>query len=587
MTAAATTTYFIQNSQSFLINTKSPPPVRTDLGVATLVDDDLTRGNDEREGATLGRGRRSFFDENREILASLTFDDGTILTGVRALVDGANYNVGGNYFFLFDTDALAAVGKSINDVAKVNSFARFDHGLNWSDLGFSGGNLPEPEPQPEPEEPTQATAMSFSQDNRSFIERPGFNVFLDAEIGVVTLVDDDLIRGNDAGEPRPTEVRTTIAFTDGTTLTGVNGVMYGGGSPASFGIGTNTFLFDAAALAAVGKSVIDVARVISFTTTDHDLTWADLGFSGGGLPEPPPPPVPDLVEGIATTAIWFSQNSQSFIVNPTFNVTLETDFGIATLVDGDLIRGDDVGEGVTLGVRILGGGPQPVVTQDIEVLANLTFTDGTILTGIEAVMFGGGSPASYGIGTNTFLFDTDALAAVGKSILDVARVISFTITDHDLTWLDVGFSQDGVTLPQPERNLNLVEGTSEKDTLRGTAADDLILGGSGNDRLIGGTGDDVIIGGKGNDRLTSGLGEDTFVFGADASDGIRDRDVITDYNAALDTIVLESGATIRSFETRDGGLLITLEGDGDTIFVQNAGPIIVGNIVLADDLFLV
>ncbi|TJZ91841.1 hypothetical protein FA743_10255 [Paracoccus gahaiensis] len=609
MSASATTSYFIQNSKSFLVNPASPSRITTGLGTATLVDSDLLRGDDADEAVTLGFGRergggfRRFFDQDREVLTSLTFDDGTILTGVRALVDGNNFNISGNFYFLFDSDALAAVGKSISDVARVNSFALFDHDLNWSDLGFSGGNLPapEPRPEPEPEESTEATAMFFSQNNQSFIAQPTFNVFLDARIGVATLVDDDLIRGNDAGEgatigvgvngdpviaTQPTEVLTSIAFADGTTLTGVKGVLFNSATSSSFGLGTSTFLFDADALAAAGKTVVDVARVISFTTTDHDLTWADLGFAGGDLPDPVLP-VPDLVEGIPTTAIWFSQNSQSFIVNPTFNVTLETDLGIATLVDDDLIRGDDANEGVTLGLRILGGGPQPVATQDIEVQANITFADGTTLAGVEAVMFAGGSPSSFGIGTNTFLFDADALAAAGKSVLDVARVNSFTTTDHDLTWFDVGFTQDGVTLPVPERDLNLIDGTSGNDTLRGTAGDDLILGGEGNDRLIGGKGDDVIIGGTGNDRLTSGLGEDMFIFGADARDGNRDRDVVTDYNAALDTIVLEAGATIRSSAVRDGGLLITLEGDGDTIFVQNAGPIILGNIALVEDLFLV
>ncbi|WP_240769081.1 calcium-binding protein [Paracoccus liaowanqingii] len=608
MPVSATTPFFLQNGKSFLVNPPSTPRIITDLGIATLVDSDLMRGDDPGEAVTLGFGRgpcggfRRFFDQDREVLTSLTFDDGTILTGVRGLVDGNNFNIGGNFYFLFDSDALAAVGKTISDVAKVNSFALFDHDLNWSDLGFSGGNLPAPEHQPEPEESTEATTMFFSQNNQSFIANPTFNVFLDARIGVATLVDDDLIRGNDAGEgavigvgftgapviaTQPTEVLTSIAFADGTTLTGVEGVLFGGGSSASFGLGSSTFLFDADALAAAGKSVVDVARVLSFTSTDHDLTWADLGFAGGDLPEPGPPPVPDLIEGIPATAIWFSQNSQSFIVNPTFDVTLDTELGIATLVDDDLIRGDDANEWVTLGLRILGGGPQPVATQDIEVLSNITFADGTTLTGVEAVMFGGGSPSSFGLGTSTFLFDTDALAAAGKSVLDVARVNSFTMTDHDLTWFDVGFTQDGVTLPEPERNLTLLEGTAGNDTLRGTRDDELILGGEGNDRLIGGRGDDVILGGNGNDRLTGGLGEDTFVFGADARDGNRDRDVVTDYNAVLDTIVLEAGATIRSSAVRDGGLLITLDGDGDTIFVQNAGPIILGNIALVDDLFLV
>ena len=57
------------------------------------------------------------------------------------------------------------------------------------------------------------------------------------------------------------------------------------------------------------------------------------------------------------------------------------------------------------------------------------------------------------------------------------------------------------------------------------------------------TDNDLIRGGDGNDRLTGRGGEDTFAFGADARDGNRDRDVITDFNAAEDTIVFEATAT--------------------------------------------
>ena len=123
--------------------------------------------------------------------------------------------------------------------------------------------------------------------------------------------------------------------------------------------------------------------------------------------------------------------------------------------------------------------------------------------------------------------------------------------------------------PEPEPVLNLVQGTA------------------GADRLIGTAGDDLIRGGDGNDRLTGRAGADTFVFGADARDGNRDRDTITDFNAAEDTILFEAGATIRFTEQRGADLFIQLDGDRDSILVRNADSSIVANFEFADGVFLV
>ena len=100
------------------------------------------------------------------------------------------------------------------------------------------------------------------------------------------------------------------------------------------------------------------------------------------------------------------------------------------------------------------------------------------------------------------LCNTAALAFVGTSINDLARVNSFTATDHSLNWSDFGFSGTPITpdAPPPLPVLNGVTGTVSADSLFGTNGDDLIRGGGG------------------NDRLTGRAGADTFVFGADARD---------------------------------------------------------------------
>ena len=249
---------------------------------------------------------------------------------------------------------------------------------------------------------------------------------------------------------------------------------------------------------------------------------------------------------MALTATFFRQSTY----------TTDTGFGTSTLTDNDLIRGNGTGERASF----FGLGTTELVT-------NITFSDGTSLSGVNALF---GQHAPYGIGELFFVFDTAALAAVGKSITDVARVNSWTTTNHSLNWSDFGYSgePDLPPPPPPPPALTVISGTA------------------GADRLFGTSGDDLIRGGDGNDRLTGRAGADTFVFGADARDGNRDRDVITDFNAEEDTILFEAGATIRFVEQRGADLFIQLEGDRDSITVLNADIGIVANFDFSNDLLL-
>ena len=258
----------------------------------------------------------------------------------------------------------------------------------------------------------------------------------------------------------------------------------------------------------------------------------------------------------------------------------QTNFGsnsvmTATLTDNDLIRGDDADEIVTVGngLRLFDGIQQVdfaqgriVTVDDGEAETTVFFSDGTRLSGVEALYDQQNGP--FGEIRQQFLLDTDALAAVGKTLADVSSIRIDGLVDHDLSWADFGFVANGGTDPEPEPTLNLVQGTGANDRLRGTDGDDLIRGGDG------------------NDRLTGREGADTFVFGADARDGNRDRDVITDFNADEDTILFEAGATIRLIEERNGNLFIQLDGDRDSITVLNADRSIIDNFVFADDVFV-
>lgn len=512
----------------------SPNEVRQ----ATLTDLDLGRGNTAGELVTrtgtpgeifdgfpvIRAGTPNFFEQvSGEVTTTVTFKDGTSLSGVLGLLEFASFSYGATISqFLFDQRALASVGKTVADIASATSNGAVDHNLSWADLGFAPAavNLP-----------TTATATYLRQSNLSG----------PVSFGIGTLIDNDLLRDGDFGEAvdlgfgeRPKggslqgfgagaqEIRASITFTDGTVLTGVNGllnnfIIAGGGG------GDGQYLFDTAALAAAGKTITDITRINSFTNADHNLNWTDFGFSGTPItpeppaPPPPPPPVLNVITGTAGA-----------------NVLIGT-------TGADLIRGGDGND------RLTGGaGPDTFVFGADARDGN---RDRDVITD-----FGAGDSIVLEQGARL-----DFIEQRGTSLF-------IQIQGGDsITLLNGGFAiprtVDGIfTGPQSPAaptpvvaTLNAVTGTVGADRLTGTAGDDLIRGGDG------------------NDRLTGRAGEDTFVFGADARDGNRDADTITDFKAAEDSIVFEAGAAVRLVEVRNGNLFIQLDGDRDSITVLNAG----------------
>jgi hypothetical protein len=256
-----------------------------------------------------------------------------------------------------------------------------------------------------------------------------------------------------------------------------------------------------------------------------------------------------------------------------------------TLADNDLTRGDDTGEAVrpTSGPVLFDGidvltvnssGQNTFVKTPGEVIASVTFSDGTTLAGVRGlqdIIVG-----SYGESNQYFLLDQSALAAVGKTMADVVDVTRTVDTDHNLNWSDFGFAgTPGGTLPPPPPPppppvLNRIEGTAAGEVLRGTAGDDLMIGNGGSDTLSG----------RG--------GEDTFVFGREAGNGRRDIDVITDHDAFADTIVLTDGARVARTIEKGSTITIVLSGaDGDRIVLKNqpdSGPLY--RVQFDDDFFV-
>ncbi len=80
---------------------------------------------------------------------------------------------------------------------------------------------------------------------------------------------------------------------------------------------------------------------------------------------------------------------------------------------------------------------------------------------------------------------------------------------------------------------NIINGTTDPDTIFDTAADDSISGLGGDDTLFSATGKDTLDGGDGNDILNGGAGTDQFVFAAAAING---KDTVQDFVHGTDQL---------------------------------------------------
>ncbi len=97
-------------------------------------------------------------------------------------------------------------------------------------------------------------------------------------------------------------------------------------------------------------------------------------------------------------------------------------------------------------------------------------------------------------------------------------------------------------------------GGANDDILEGTLGDDYLDGGSGDDSMRGGSDNDTLDGGSGQDTLSGGAGADVFVFNAETdSPHGAGRDVITDFEAGIDTIDLSGFAGTLNFVSSYSG----------------------------------
>ncbi|MBD2680981.1 MULTISPECIES: calcium-binding protein [Nostoc] len=129
-----------------------------------------------------------------------------------------------------------------------------------------------------------------------------------------------------------------------------------------------------------------------------------------------------------------------------------------------------------------------------------------------------------------------------------------------------------------------ISGTYFDDKILGNNGNDTLFGGyDGNDTIIGGAGNDVLKGGKGNDTLTGGSGNDKFVYDLLESGYQIGTDIITDFNASLDTLEFIDNTSFRLFSAQN--LQLTQNGNNLEITFEelsnnNTGKVILQNFQL-------
>ncbi|WP_081729217.1 calcium-binding protein [Pseudomonas sp. URMO17WK12:I4] len=112
-----------------------------------------------------------------------------------------------------------------------------------------------------------------------------------------------------------------------------------------------------------------------------------------------------------------------------------------------------------------------------------------------------------------------------------------------------------------------LNGTAQRDLLKGFNGNDQLFGGAGNDRLEGGNGNDTLNGGAGNDTLIGGRGDDTYVFAAGGG-----QDVIDNVGGGFDTLRFDgiTSSQVSSGLMKSGNdLVLKVSGGSDQVTIKN------------------
>ncbi len=209
-----------------------------------------------------------------------------------------------------------------------------------------------------------------------------------------------------------------------------------------------------------------------------------------------------------------------------------------------------------------------VSQDDGEVSTTVFFNDGTSMDQVLGIFYRSGG--RQGLSSQLFLLDHNALVSAGKTLNDISGVRLVEYVDHNLDYSDLGFRSE-IDAPLSIPDAPTIEPEPEENEYVDPSEFNLVLGSSGRDRLVGTSGADIINGrGGSRDVLIGRGGKDFFIFGAEAGNYIRNRDIIRDFNVNEDTLVLENGVKISFVRERNRSIIIRLEGaDRDVIKLRN------------------
>ena len=187
-------------------------------------------------------------------------------------------------------------------------------------------------------------------------------------------------------------------------------------------------------------------------------------------------------------------------------------------------------------------------TSDDDFVAGVNGDDDLAGRGGDDMIFGGAGDDELnggrgedslagGSGDDTYVTDGQDIINEERTGGEDTVVSSVSITlDDNLENLSLSGKSD--TNGTGNSLANAISGNAYDNLLAGGRGDDDLSGGGGNDRLQGGAGADMLVAGAGRDVMTGGAGADSFVF--DTAMSAANRDTITDYNVAADTIRLEN-----------------------------------------------
>jgi Ca2+-binding RTX toxin-like protein len=309
-----------------------------------------------------------------------------------------------------------------------------------------------------------------------------------------------------------------------------------------------------------GTTIIDTDGVIStkdqidgggFTELNLDGDYSS-GFTFGAA----------TIKDVADVALESGHSYKLALnaANVPAGTSLEVDGSSLGTGDSLTLNGSHVTDGA---IVVLGGAGRDVLTGG----SSTTYSDGFdffgtgTLSAADRIDGGSGSDNTLylsGDYSSGFQFEASTITNVQDIYLFSGHSYKLTLASGEIDDSNHALNIEGGALLSTD---SLVFNGSKE-----TGGDLTIQGGAGNDTLTGGTGDDIITGGAGADHLNGGGGaNDQFVYNYVGDSTSSNYDTITGFNAAGDTIDIETGlGGVAAFNTEvSSGLLRTAHFDTD------------------------